>query len=189
MKFRVAFFFSKAESELGLRLWKWKWRLPFENFNFKDFRGKLSEYYEVFKSEDKQSESDKQSEKNKKTKDDFSRFLIRALFYPEARNRIWKFAKKLAYRIYNLFSVKLESIEVKGSLGDPFYDSMVFGLSGGCYCPNWENENENWSAKGEVILRTGFFRWLLFLLSFVYQTTILTFILWLGLRRAKKNAQ
>jgi hypothetical protein len=185
MKFYVAFFFSKAESELGFRFWKWKWCLPFDGkLNLKE---KLFEY-EILKRKDEKSEGDKQPEKDKKTKGGVSKFLIKALFYPETRTRIWKFAKKLIYRTYNLFSVKFEDIEVKGSLGDPFYDSVAFGISGGCYCPHWENENGNWSAKGEVLLRTGFFRWLLFLLSFVYQTVALAFILWLGLRSAKKAA-
>jgi hypothetical protein len=181
MKFRVAFFFSQAKNELGFRFWKWKWSLPLdEKFSFKDkFKDTLS------KLKNKQPESN-QSQSDKKPKDSVSKFLLKALLYPETRNRIWQFAKKLACRAYNLFSVKFENIEVRGTLGDPFYDSMALGISRGCYCPNWENGNENWSAKGEVILRTGFLRGFLFLFSFIYQTAALAFILWRGLRHAKK---
>jgi hypothetical protein len=185
MKFRVAFFFSQAENELGFRFWRWKWHLPLDKkFSFKG---------ELFKredeSEDKKSKNDGQPKKDKKSKDSVSKFLVKALLYPETRNRIWKFAKKLTCRIYNLFSVKFENIEVKGTLGDPFYDSMALGIFRGCYYPHWENENEKWSAKGEVILRTGFFRWFSFLLGSIYETATLAFIVWCGLRRAKKAAQ
>jgi len=181
MKFRVAFFFSKAESELGLRFLRWKWRLPLDELSLKDiFKDILSEL------EGEQPKNDKQPEKDKQSKDGISRFLVKVLLYPETRNRIWKFVKKLIYHVHNLFSLKFENIEVRGSLSDPFYDSMALGISSGCYYPYWENENENWSAKGEVIFRTGFLRGFLFLSSFIYQTAALAFVLWRGLRRAKK---
>jgi hypothetical protein len=185
MKFSVAFFFSKAESELGFRFWKWKWRLHLdEKFNFKDkFKDTL------FKLENKKSKSDNQSKDDSQPKARVSKFLLKALLYPETRNRIWQFVKKLVCRAYNLFSVKFENIEVRGTLGDPFYDSVALGISRGCYCPNWENENGNWSAKGEIILRTGFFRGAPFLFGSIYETAALAFILWRGLRRAKKAAR
>jgi len=184
MKLRVAFFFSKAESELGLRFLKWKWRLPLDKLSLKDiYKDILSEL------ENEKLKNDKQSEKDKRSKDGVYIFLIRVLLYPETRSRIWKFIKKMIYRIYNLFSLKFENIEVRGTFGDPFYDSMALGVSSGCYYPYWENKNESWSAKGEVIFRTGFLRGFLFLSSFIYQTAALTFVLWRGLRRARKAAR
>jgi len=186
MKIRVAFFFSQAENELWLRFLRWKWRLPLdEKISFKDkFKDIMS------KLEDEQTENDKQSKDDKQPKSSVSKFLLKAIFYPEARNRIWQFIKKLGYRIYDLFSVRFENVEVRGcTLGDPFYDSVAVGIFRGCYYPDWGNENENWSAKGEVILRTGFLRGFLFLFSFFYQTSALVFTLWRSLRRAKKAFQ
>jgi len=188
MKVRVAFFFSQAENELGFRFLRWKWRLPL-NEEFKDkFKAALKET--LFKSENGQPKESKQPKKAKKPKNDVYKFLIKVLLYPQTRSRIWQFTKKLAYRIYNLFSVRFENVEVRGgSLGDPFYDAMALGITRGSYYPDWENENGKWSAKGYVVLRTGFLRGFLFFTSLIYQTTALVFILWRGLRRAKKAVQ
>jgi len=188
MKVRVAFFFSQAENELGLRFWRWKWSLPLDD----GFKGAFKDAFKetLFKQEALQSEDDKQSKKSSRSKEAVSKFLFKALLYPKTRTRIWQFIKKLAYRIYNLFSVRVEDVEVRGgNLGDPFYDAMVLGLSRGCYYPDWENENENWNAKGYLVLRTGFLRGFLFFTSLIYQTSALAFTLWRGLRRAKRAVQ
>jgi len=127
---------------------------------------------------DKQPEAEQPETKKTETKrakrGDF-KFLLRLLLYPGVKERVWRFAKKLFYRIYKLFTVKFENIEIRGSLGDPLYDSIAYGISGGCYYP-WENEN--WSAKGEIVLKTGFFRWLFFLFILFWESLILAFILW-----------
>jgi len=188
MKVRVAFSFSQAESELKFRFLRWKWCLPLDE-EFKDkFKAAFKDIF--FKLEDEQPNDSKQSKKDKESKDDIYKFLIKVLFYPQTRSRIWQFTKKLAYRFYKLFSVRLENIEVRGgTLGDPFYDAMALGISRGSYYPDWENENKNWSAKGYIVLRTGFLRGFLFFTSLIYQTAALVFILWRGLRRAKKAVQ
>jgi len=185
MKVRVAFSFSQAESELGFRFLRWKWRLPLaEKFSFKD------KFKDTFKDTLSKLENENEQPKNgKRAKGGVSKFLLKALLYPETRARIWQFTKKLIYRVYNLFSIRLENVEVRGTFGDPFYDSMALGISRGCYFPYWENENESWSAKGEVILRTGFLRGFLFFTSLIYQTAALVFVLRRGLRRAKKAIQ
>jgi len=192
MKVRVAFTFSQAEKELGLRFLRWKWRLPLDEFNFNTLEEAFKEVYKdvLYKQEDKQPLNDKQTEKDKRSKDGVPKFLLKAILYPKTRTRIWKFIKKLTYRVYNLFSMRFEDIEVRGgTLGDPFYDAMVLGLSRGCYYPDWENENKNWSAEGYLVLRTGFLRGFLFFTSLIYQTTALAFTLWRGLRRAKRAVQ
>jgi len=191
MKLRVAFFFSKAGSELGLRFLRWKWHLPIDALSFKDIYEEV--LYELEKSKqhksDAQPKSGEQQKKNRQSRANVSRLLARILFYPETRIRIWKFIKKLIYRSYKLFSLELENIEVRGTLGDPFYNSIALGISGGCYYPHWENENGTWSAKGDVTLKTGFLRGFLFLFSLIYQTFALAFVLWRGLQRARKAVQ
>jgi len=185
MKVRIAFIFSKEEKELRLRVLKWKWRLPLDELSFKDI---LQEVLDELENK-KQPKSDEQLKKSNRTKIHSYRFFIRVFLYPETRTRIWKFIKKMVYRSYKLFSLRFEGVEVKGTLGDPFYDSMALGFSGGWYYPHWEDENGSWSAKGEVILKTGFLRGSLFLFSLIYQTSALTFVLWRGLRRARRAVQ
>jgi len=184
MKVRIAFIFSKEEKELRLRFLKWKWRLPLDELSFKDI---LQDVLEEL--ENKKQPDDEQPKSDRQSKMGVSRFLIRVILYPETRTRIWKFIKKMIYRSYKLFSLRFEDIEVRGTFGDPFYDSMALGFSGGCYYPHWEDENGSWSAKGEVTLRTGFLSGFLFLFSLIYQTSALIFVLWRGLRRARKAVQ
>ena len=165
---RIAFSFSETESELSLRLWRWNiWRLA----------------------DNKRSKT--KSKRPAKTKDKSSKFgdfkfMIRVLSEPGVKDRVWRFVKKMLCRIYGLFSVKFKNVEIRGTLGDPFYDSIVYGISGGCYYP-WESES--WSAKGEIILRANFFRWLLFLFGTVYEYIVLVFILRRSSRRVKKRIQ
>ncbi|MDR2554947.1 MAG: hypothetical protein LBC64_05915 [Fibromonadaceae bacterium] len=156
-----------------------------------DFKNKFKDAFKdtLFKL-DEQSKNGKQPKKDKKSKGNVYKFLIKVLLYPQTRSRIWQFTKKLFYRVYNLFSIRLENVEVRGgTLGDPFYDAMALGISRGSYYPDWENENKNWSAKGYIVLKTGFLRGFLFFTSLIYQTAALVFILWRGLRRAKKAVQ
>jgi len=135
---------------------------------------------------DKQREAKQPKAKKTETKQfkrgDF-KFLLRLFLCPGVKERAWRFAKKMLYNIYKLVTVRFENIEIRGSLGDPLYDSVAYGISGGCYYP-WESEN--WSAKGEIVLKTGFFRWFFFLFSLFWESVILAFILW---RRARSIPQ
>jgi len=179
MKIRAAFVFSREEKELRLRFLRWKWHWSLDKIKVKDiFQDVLEEL------ENKRSQI-KERPKRDKSKAGASRFLIRVLLYPETRDRIWEFTKNMIYRSYKLFSLNFEGIEVRGTLGDPFYDSMALGFSRGCYYPYWEDENGSWSAKGEVTLKTDFLHGFLFLFSLIYQTFALAFVLWRGLRRAR----
>jgi len=113
--------------------------------------------------------------------------LFQALFEPGIESRIWKASRRFTIRAFNIFSPSFENIEVRGSLGDPFYDSIAVGMSNGCYFPDWENESGNWSAKGEVVLTVKFFSSALFVFSVIYETCVLLFLLWRGTKLAKKN--
>ncbi|MDR1830119.1 MAG: hypothetical protein LBQ76_05035 [Candidatus Fibromonas sp.] len=178
MKFKIAFAFSKTERDLRLRFWKWDiWRLNSEDDS------------EIAKQSEKKNSSKAGflSFKKKTEEADEQRFLFQALFYPEVESRIWLAVKRLASKAWNSFSVKFENVEVKGTLEDPFYDSIAMGMSGGCYYPDWAGENGGWSAKGEMIIKIGFFRFLFFVLGSIYEFAVLTFILWRGVRLAKKN--
>jgi len=185
MKIRIAFIFSKEEKELRLRVLKWKWRLSLNEIKFKDIFQEILDELE----RKKQPKSDEQPKKSKQTKTHSYRFFIRVFLYQETRTRIWKFIKKMVYRSYKLFSLRFEGVEVKGTLSDPFYNSMVQGFSSGWYYPYWEDDNGSWSAKGEVILKADFLHGSLFLFSLIYQTSALTFVLWRGLRRARRAVQ
>jgi len=179
MKFRIFFSISKTERKLRLRFWKWDvWRLdsnpefeskfPVENSSkagFFSFKKKVEEKEDV----------------------DHSKLLFQALFYPDVEEKILHIGKKLSIRVLKLFSINFEDVEIKGTLGDPFYDSIALGISNGTYFPDWENENENWSAKGVMILNTGIFRLFFFISSVTYNTLYLFFVLWCGAQLAKKN--
>jgi len=175
MKFRLAFSFSKTERKFRLRFWKWDiWRLDSaqENENVKKDLSKAG-----FLSFDSSDE--------KKTDD--NKLLFQALFEPGVEGRIWKASRRLATRAIKIFSAGFENVEVRGTLGDPFYDSIAIGMSNGCYYPDWENENADWSAKGEMILKVKIFRFVLFAFSVVYEAFVLTYLLWRGTKIAKKN--
>ncbi|MCL2100323.1 MAG: hypothetical protein FWH22_01255 [Fibromonadales bacterium] len=170
MKFCIAFSFSKKEQDLRLRFWRWEiWRLGTDL---------LVKSEKVLASE--------LNAKMERIKEGTDTPYFQALFYPHVENRIWQAAKKFITRLWNLFSVKFEELEVKGSLGDPFYDSIAMGMTGGCYCPTWEYKNEDWSAKGILVLKTGFFRFIFFIFGLIYEFFVLLFILWRGARLAKK---
>jgi hypothetical protein len=181
VKFRIAFSISKTEHKFRLRFWKWDiWRF----YSVQEDGGIKNDLSKAgFLSFEKK---DKAKGLNKK-RADYKKLLFLALFEPDIESRIWNASKKFISKAFKLFSVGFENIEIKGSLGDPFYDSIALGMSNGCYCPNWENENENWSAKGEAVLTIKFFRSVFFAFSIVYETIILSFLLWRGTRLAKKN--
>jgi hypothetical protein len=166
-----------------LRFWEWDiWR-----FDSDDEQEDIVDIFEKNSSKAGFLSFEKKQEPTEKTEDEFNKFLFQALFYPNVEKRIWRMTKKLLHRMWNFFSVKLESLEVRGTLDDPFYDSIVLGMSGGNYYPDWENADAGWSAKGEMILKTGFFRLLFFWLGVIYEITILAFILWRGVQLAEKN--
>jgi hypothetical protein len=185
MKFRIAFSISNSERKLSIRLWKWEiWRLDSEDdFESEDI-AKKNPSKAGFLSFKKTEETSEEAESDD---GDFNKLLMQALFYPDVESRIWRVCKKIVYWAFNLFSVNFENIEVKGSAGDPFYDAIALGMSGGCYYPNWENENEDWAAKGEAVLKTGVFHLLFFMFAIVYEVAILAIILWRGTRLAKNN--
>jgi len=174
MKFRIAFSFSKTERKFRLRFWKWDiWSLDPGN------------EYEAVKNDLSKAgflSSDSSNEENS----DSSKLLFQALFEPGIESRIWKASTRFASRAINIFSVSFESLEIKGTLGDPFYDSIALGMSNGCYFPNWENENGNWSTKGEMLLKTKFFPSIYFAFSVIYETVVFLFLLWRGAKHAKK---
>jgi len=175
MKFRIAFSFSKTERRFRLRFWKWDiWNLDSVQ-EYENVKSDLSKA--GFLSSDNSDEEDS----------DYGKLLFQALFEPGVESRIWKASRRFTSRAINIFSVNFENIEIKGSLGDPFYDSIAMGMSNGCYFPNWENENENWSAKGEAILNTKFFPSIYFAFSVIYETIVFLFLLWRGTKIAKKN--
>jgi len=175
MKFKIAFAISKTERKLRLRFWKW------EILCFDDAGNVTDE--NIIKDP---SKTGALSFDEKEGASDFEKFLFQALFYPNVERRIWRMCKKLFNRTIKLFTVNFENTEIKGSLEDPFYDAVAMGISGGCYYPNWEEEKEGWSIKGEVVFKTGFFRFIFFVQGIVYEAAILIFILWRGVRLAKK---
>ncbi len=182
MKFRIVFAVSKNERKFRLRLWKWDiWRFD-SDIEEESIKKDLSKAgFLSFKKEEEEPDESENSET------DYGKLLFQAFFYPEVEVRIWRFCKKLFNWILKLFSVGFENIEIKGSFNDPFYDAIALGMSGGCYYPNWEEENANWSAKGEVVLKFSFFRLLFIEFSLIYETITLAFIMWRGARLAKKN--
>jgi len=168
VKFEIAFDFSKTERDLRLRFGKFEiWRLDFE----KEF----------------ERQSKKKDSSKEETDEEGNEDIFQALFDPKVESRIWFLIKRLISRMWNFFSVQYEHIEIKGTLGDPFYDSIAMGMFGGCYQPDWENENGDWSAKGKMILKINFFWFLFFVMSFIYEFAVLIFILWRGTRLARKN--
>ena len=182
MKFRVAFFISKTEHKFRLRFWKWDiWRFYSEQ-ETDDIKNDSSKA--GFLSFEKKNET---NENSSEKKSDYGKLLFQALFYPEIERRIWHASKNFARRAFKLFSISFDNIEIKGSLGDPFYDAMALGMSNGCYFPDWENENKNCSIKGEIVLTIKFFRSVFFAFSIIYETVVLAFVLWRGTRLAKKN--
>jgi len=175
MKFRLAFSFSKTERKFRLRFWKWDiWRLDSaqEDESVKNDLSKAG--FLSFGSSDEK-------------KFDYNKLLFQALFEPGVESRIWKASRRLASRAIKIFSAGFENIEFSGTLGDPFYDSIAMGMSNGCYLPDWENENANWSAKGEMFLKIKIFRSVFFAFSVIYETIVLSFLLWRGTKFAKKN--
>jgi len=177
MKFRIAFSFSKTERKFRLRFWKWDiWSLDpvQEDEGFKNDVSKAG--FLSFDSSDEE-----------KSVGDGGKLLFQALFEPGVESRIWKASKRFTSRAINIFSVSFENLEIKGSLGDPFYDSIAVGMSGGCYFPDWENENADWSTKGEMILNAKFFRSIYFALSVIYETIVFLFLLRRGTKLAKKH--
>jgi hypothetical protein len=185
MKFRIAFSVSKSERKLSIRFWEWEiWRLDpeddFENEEIADKNQSKAGFLSLKKIEEKNKEPEPESYA-------FNKLLIQAMFYPNVESRIWRVCKKIIAWVYDLFSVKFENVEIKGSLDDPFYDAIALGMSGGSYYPNWENEKENWAAKGEVVLKIGLLHLLFFMLAIIYEAAILAIILWRGTRLAKNN--
>jgi len=175
MKFRIAFSFSKTERKFRLRFWKWDiWNID-STQEYEQVKNDLSKA--GFLSSDDSGEKDS----------DGGKLLLQALFEPGVESRIWKASQRFTSRAINIFSVSFENLEIKGTLGDPFYDSIAVGMSNGCYFPNWENENGNWSAKGEIILNTKFFPSVYFAFSVIYETVVFLFLLWRGTKTAKKN--
>jgi hypothetical protein len=175
MRFRIAFSFSKKEHKFRLRFWKWDiWCLDSvqEDGIVKNDLSKAG-----FLSFDSTDEK----------KSDDGKILFQALFEPGVESRIWKSSKRFTSRAFKIFSVSFENIEIRGTFGDPFYDSIAVGMSNGCYFPDWENENGDWSAKGEVVLTTKFFPSVFFAFSVIYETFVLLFLLWRGTKLAKKN--
>lgn len=170
MNFRLFFSFSKTAQDMNLRFCKWEiWRLDADFLvNPEVLTSELKAKMDVIKEGADNS-------------------YFQALFYPEVEKRIWQTVKKIISRIWNLFTVKFEDLEVKGSLGDPFSDSIAMGMAGGYYAPTWEHEDGNWSAKGTLILKTGCFRFIFFFVSFIYDFFSLLFILRRGVRLAKKH--
>jgi len=175
MKFRIAFSFSKTERKFRLRFWKWDiWRLDSAQEAEKVKNDLSKAGFLSFDSSDEK-------------KFDGGKLLFQALFEPEVESRIWKASRRFTSRAIKIFSVSFENLEIRGSLGDPFYDSIAVGMSNGCYFPDWENENADWSTKGEMILKAKFFRSVYFVFSVIYETIILLFLLRRGTRLAKKN--
>ena len=175
MKFRIAFSFSKTERKFRLRFWKWDiWNIDSAQ-EYEQVKNDLSKA--GFLSSDDTGEKDS----------DGGKLLLQALFEPGVESRIWKASQRFTSRAINIFSVTFENLEIDGTLGDPFYDSIAMGMSNGCYFPNWENENVNWSAKGEIILNTKFFPSVYFAFSVIYETIVFLFLLWRGTKVAKKN--
>jgi len=175
MKLKIAFSISKNGYKFRVRFWKWDiWRLDSDQED-EVIKNDLSKAGFLF-SESKDGENS-----------DYNKLLFQALFEPGVEGRIWKATRRFTVRALNIFSPSFENIEVRGSLGDPFYNSIAFGMSNGCYFPDWENEKGDWSAKGNVTLRIRFFSTVLFVFSIIYETVVLLFLLWRGARRAKKN--
>ncbi|MDR2594632.1 MAG: hypothetical protein LBC87_07680 [Fibromonadaceae bacterium] len=175
MKFRIAFSFSKTERKFRLRFWKWDiWNIDSAQ-EYENVKNDLSKA--GFLSSNDTGEKDS----------DGGKLLLQALFEPGVEGRIWKASQRFTSRAINIFSVSFENLEIKGTLGDPFYDSIALGMSNGCYFPNWEDENGNWSTKGEIILNTKFFPSVYFAFSVIYETIVFLFLLWRGTKTAKKN--
>jgi hypothetical protein len=184
MKFRIAFSFSKSERKLRFRFWKWE-VLSLDLKSHKD--AYAAEIFEKDSSKAGFLSFKKENAKPEITKAEFGQLLIQALFYPDVEKKILKIWQKIISWSLKLFSIKFENLEIRGSLGDPFYDSVALGMSGGCYYPDWENESESFSAKGEAVFKTGFFKFLLFSIKVTYKNIALFLILWRGIRLAKKN--
>jgi hypothetical protein len=179
MKFRIFFSISKTERKLRLRFWKWDiWRL---DSDFEPIAAQKDSSKAGFLSFKKKNIPDNETEQ------DYSKLLLQTLFYPEVERRVIKLGRRISIRALRLFAVEFEDVEIRGSFGEPFYDSVALGISGGCYYPDWEGESGNWSAKGEMILKTGIFRLFFFVFSIIYETAVLIFILWRSARLAKKN--
>jgi len=175
MKLKIAFSISKNDRKFRLRFWKWDiWR--FDSVQEAEVvKNDLSKAGFLF------------SERKDGKTSDYSKLLFQALFEPGVEGRIWKASKRFTIRAFSIFSPSIENIEVRGSLGDPFYDSMALGMFNGSYFPDWENEKGDWSVSGEAVLTIKFFASALFAFSVIYETIILLFLLWRGARRAKKN--
>ncbi|MDR0517029.1 MAG: hypothetical protein LBH25_08305 [Fibromonadaceae bacterium] len=188
MKLRIAFSVSKDERWLRLSFWDWDiWRSDsvddYEDLEFEEKKSSKAGFLSFKKTKEETYEGTDSAP----DESDFGKLLFQALFYPSVESRIWRICKKLLYWTYKFFSVKLENLEIKGSLDDPFYDAIALGMLGNCYEPDWENENASWSAKGEVVLKASFFYFLFFTLAFIYEATVLALVLWRGTRLAKEN--
>jgi hypothetical protein len=184
MKFRIFFSISQTERKLRLRFWKWDvWRLDSETqLGVEDTAKNSSKAgFLSFKKKD-EPEKEEISEPVEQSK-----LLFQALFHPEVESKILHIGQKLSIRVLELFRVRFEDVEIRGTLGDPFYDAIALGISGGCYFPEWEKEEGDWSAKGVMILKTGIFHLSFFIISITYNTLYLIFILWRGARLARKN--
>jgi len=175
MKLKIAFSISKDGYKFRVRFWKWDiWRL-----------------YSVQEDDVVKNDLSKagflSSGSTDEERSDSNKLLFQALFEPGIESRIWKATRRFTARALNIFSPSFENTEIRGSFGDPFYDSIAMGMSNGCYFPDWENGKGDWSAKGDVILTVRFFSTALFVFSVVYETCVLLFLLWRGTKIAKKN--
>jgi hypothetical protein len=181
MKLKIAFSFSKTEHKFRLRFWKWD-ILCFDSVQESEVVKNNSSKAGFLSFEKKDGLEDSNGDDS-----DYSKLLFQALFEPGVESRIWKSSRRFTSRALKIFSVSFENLEVRGTFGDPFYDSIAVGMSNGCYFPDWENENGDWSTKGEILLKTNFFPSVLFAFSVIYETIVFLFLLWRGTRLAKKN--
>jgi hypothetical protein len=187
MNFRIAFSFSKTERKLRFRFWKWDiYCLDLKPDKGTDAAGNFEKVLNKAGSLSLKKDGD-EAEKKENAKTEFGKLFIQALFYPDVEKKIFAICKKIIGWALNLFSVKFENLEIRGTLGDPFSDSVAMGISGGSYIPDWENENADWSAKGDAVFRAGFFKLMLFVFRVSYKNIAILFILWRGIRLAKKN--
>ncbi|GHV15204.1 hypothetical protein AGMMS49938_12850 [Fibrobacterales bacterium] len=200
MKFRIAFAISKRDRKVRLRFWKWDiWRLDNSKDKIEEVNYPKAEPVKENSSKSgflsfKKTEGGEKSESGgvensegeaKVSKP--SKLFLQALFYPDVESRIMRVGKRLGSWAINIFTISFPQLEIRGSFGDPFYDGIAFGMSQGAYIPDWENENADWSVKGEALLKSGFFHLIFFVLGVLYEFASLTFILWRGARLAKKN--
>jgi len=185
MKFRIAFSFSKTERKLRFSFWKWEiYCLDLNSVRGTDatenFEKDLNKAgFLSFKKDEE--------DKNENQKAKFGKLFIQALFYPDVEEKIFILCKEIIGLALSLFSIKLENLEIRGSLGNPFYNSVAMGISGGSYIPDWENETADWSVKGDAIFKAGIFKLMLFIFRVSYKNFAILFILWRGIRLAKKN--